>query len=431
MRRKTLLTTAVAISTIIGVSGCGGGDSEGTDTSVALEGRGPITYVAGKDTSGFVPEVLAEWNKMHPDEKVTQVELPTDADAQRQQMVQNAETQSDEYDVLSMDVVWNSEFAANKYIVELPEEEFPTDQMLEPVLATAKYFGKLYSVPEATDGGMLYYRTDLLEAAGIDGPPETWADMEEQCKQIQATPEGKNVDCFAGQFDKYEGLTVNASEAIYGAGGEIVTDDGEVNVDTPEAAAGLQFLADGFESGLIADEALTYTEVEGQAAFQKGKLIFHRQWPYQYALVDATDGSSAVAGDFDVAPLPGKDGPGVSSLGGHNMAISAFSKNKATALDFIKFFTSPEQARSQLELASRAPIYTDMYEDPALQKKFPFLPVLQASVSSAVPRPKVVNYGDATIAIQDAAYAALEGEMSPEAAVAQMQTELDEIVSKQ
>jgi len=251
-RKKTLMTTALAVSALVGISACGGGDTGGeTDTSVKLEGTGPITLVQGKDTSGFVQQVLDEWNGDNPDQKVTLVELPADADSQRQQMIQNAQTESDEFDVLYVDVVWTAEFAANKYIVELPEDEFPTEDMFGPTLETGKYFGKLYSIPSASDGGMLYYRTDLLEAAGIDGPPETWADMEEQCKQVQATPEGKGVGCYAGQFDKYEGLTVNAAEAIHSAGGEIVDDEGKPNVDTPEAAAGLDFLASGFETGVI------------------------------------------------------------------------------------------------------------------------------------------------------------------------------------
>ncbi|MGH3330642.1 MAG: ABC transporter substrate-binding protein [Nocardioidaceae bacterium] len=431
MRQKKVLYAALALSTLVGVSACGGSSDTSTEGgSTELTGRGPITLVQGKDTSGFVQDVLDEWNKEHPDEKVTLVELPEDADSQRQQMIQNAQTESDEYDVLVVDVVWNAEFAANKYIAELPEEEFPTDQMFGPTLDTAKYYGKLYSIPQASDGGLLYYRKDLLEAAGIDAPPETWAEMEDQCKQIQATPEGKGVGCYAGQFDKYEGLTVNAAEAINGAGGEIIGDDGKPNVDTPEAAEGLDFLASSFDSGLIPKQAITYQEEEGRRAFQAGNLIFHRQWPYQYALANATDGSSKVAGKFEVAPLPGMDGPGVSSLGGHNMAISTYSKHQQTAMDFIKFYTSPEQARKQLEMASLAPIYTDIYEDPELQKKFPFLPTLKDSILSAEPRPKVVNYGDATIAIQDAAYAALQGDMSSEEAVAQMQTELEEVTKK-
>ena len=187
----------------------------------------------------------------------------------------------------------------------------------------------------------------------------------------------------------------------------MVTDDeGKPNVNTPEAAEGLNFLVNGFTEGYI----LRGHHLQGgggRRAFMEGRLIFHRQWPYQYALANATDGSSQVAGKFAVAPLPGLDGPGASSLGGHAAAISTYAPNKASALEFIKFYTSKEQNQANFELASLTPIYTSIYDDPALIEKYPFLPILKESILNAVPRPKVVRYGDATLAIQDAAYGAL------------------------
>ena len=431
MRRKALVV-ALATTTFFGVAACGGGDSGGgggSASSTEITGKGPITLVQGKDTSGFVQGVLDKWNKDHPDEKVRLIELPDEADAQREKMIQNAETQSDAYDVLYTDVVWTAEFAANRIMIPLPEEEFELDKMLEPVIDTTKYQGKFYAAPSGSDGGMLYYRTDLLKAAGVSEPPKTWAEMLDMCKKVQATPQGKDVECYAGQFEKYEGLTVNASEVINGAGGEVTDDSGKPNVDTPEAAEGLDFLVKGFKEGYIPKEAITYTEEEGRRAFQSGKLLFHRQWPYIYNLANGDEGTK-VKGKFDVAPLPGLDGPGSSSLGGHNMGISTYSKNKATALDFIKFYTSEESQRSNLELSSGAPTYASLYDDPELQKKYPYLPILKESILNATVRPKVVQYGDATLAIQDAAYSALNGDMTSEEAVAELQTKLEEITSK-
>ena len=161
-------------------------------------------------------------------------------------------------------------------------------EFLQPVLDSAKYKGNLYAIPFASDGGMLYYRTDLLQAAGIAAPPKTWAEMIDDCKKIQATPQGAGLNCYAGQFQKYEGLTVNAAEAINGAGGVITDAEGKPNVNTPEAKAGLDFLANGFKQGYIAKEAMTYKEEESRRAFQEGKLIFLRNWPYVYALANAT-----------------------------------------------------------------------------------------------------------------------------------------------
>lgn len=428
--RNRWSAAAAAFSAAVLLAACGGGgDSAGTaggsPAAAELSGVGPITYVQGKDNNGRVQPILDKWNAAHPDQKVTLIELPSDADSQRQQMIANAQTKSDQFGVLSVDNVWVSEFAANRYITAIPEDGLPLDQMLAPVLSTGRYRGTLYAVPESSDGGMLYYRTDLLQAAGISAPPTTWAEMLEQCTKIQATPAGKGLFCYAGQFQKYEGLTVNAAEAINGGGGVITDDNGKPNVNTPEAKQGLEFLVNAYKSGQIPKEAITYKEEEGRNAFQAGKLIFHRQWPYQYSLANASDGSSKVNGKFAVAPLPGLNGPGVSSLGGHNLGISTYCKNKKTALEFIKFFTSVETNKFNLEKASLAPVYTALYDDPALQKQFPYLATLKASIANAKPRPKVVRYGDATIAIQDAAYAALTGTKTADAALADLQTKLE------
>ncbi|MGN9779420.1 ABC transporter substrate-binding protein [Micromonospora sp. H33] len=412
---------------VAGVAGCGGDDGGGGTQAQpgTFEGKGPITWATGKDTSGYIKSALDKWNKDHPSEQVRLIELPEAADAQRQQLIQNAQTKSDAYTIVSTDVVWTAEFAANGWIEQLPENEFPLDKMLQPAIETAEYFNKLYAVPWRTNGGLLFYRKDLLDAAGVTSAPKTWDDMKQACQKVQAKNPG--IGCYAGQFEKYEGLTVNFSEAVHSAGGVVVDDQGKPNVNTPEAKQGLDFLAQGLSSGVIPRDAVTYKEEEGRRAFQDGKLIFHRQWPYQYVLANTTDGSSKVNGKFAVAPLPGSSGPGKSSLGGLNLAISKFGKNKGSALEFIKFITSEAEEKVQLEKTSEAPVYTALYDDPSLQQKFPYLPMLKASVENAVARPRVVKYGDTTLAIQEEAYAALTGKKSSDQALKDLQSKLESI----
>jgi multiple sugar transport system substrate-binding protein len=431
-RARTAALLAVAAVTIAGCGSDdgGGGDAGGGGAAPALEGRGPITLATGKDTSGNMQKLVDAWNKDHPDEKVTITELPESADEQRNQMVQNARVKSDAFTVLNLDVVWTAEFAANRWIVELPENKFDLDNFLEPAVSTAKYVDKLYAVPVYSDGGLLYYRKDLLQKAGVTEPPKTWDEMADACDKVKALPEAKTIGCYAGQFDKYEGLTVNFSEAVQSAGGEVVGEDGKPNVNTAEAKDGLNFLVDGVKSGEIPKASTSFQEEEGRRAFQDGQLVFHRQWPYQWNLANATDGTSKVAGKFDVAPLPGKDGAGVSTLGGHNHAISAFAKNKATALDFIKYFTSVESEKSNLLATSQAPTRTDLYDDQELIEKFPYLPTLKASIEGAAQRPQVVKYGDVTAAIQEAAYGAMNGETSTDDALSELQSKLEELTAE-
>jgi multiple sugar transport system substrate-binding protein len=429
-RRLGPLCAAVIAASLLAACSSNDNSSTGGNTggSSALEGRGPITFATGKDTSGNLQNQINTWNSSHPNEQARVIELPESADQQRAQMIQNAQTKSDAYTILNLDVVWTAEFAANRWILELPKDQFQMEKFLAPTVDSASYRDKLYGVPSTSDGGLLYYRKDLLDKAGITGPPTTMAELKSDCQKVQALPEGKKVGCYAGQFEKYEGLTVNFAEAVNGAGGVIVDKDGKPNVNTPEAKAGLGNLVDGFKNGWIPKAAITYKEEEGRRAFQDGALVFHRQWPYQYALANKTDGSSKVVGKFAVAPLPGLNGPGVSSLGGHNLAISAFAKNKASALDFIKFITSDAAQRANLLATSQAPTLTALYDDSSLQAKYPYLPILKKSILSAAPRPKAVRYGDVTTAIQEDAYAALTGAKPVDAALSAMQTKLQQII---
>jgi multiple sugar transport system substrate-binding protein len=172
---------------------------------------------------------------------------------------------------------------------------------------------------------------------------------------------------------------------------------------------------------MIPKEAITYEEEDARRAFEAGKLVFLRQWPYQWAL---SNKAAKVKGKFDVAPLPGLNGPGSPTLGGHNLAISSFAKNKATALDFIKYLTSPDTERANLLASSEAPTLAALYDEPALQQKFPYLPTLKASLVNAKPRPQAVRYNDVTTAIQESVYAALTGKTTTDQALADLQSKL-------
>jgi multiple sugar transport system substrate-binding protein len=434
LRIRTVGQLGVAALAAAMLAACGSSDNGGSNngggggSSSALEGRGPITLATGKDTSNNLQHMVDAWNTQHADQKVTINELPESADQQRQQMVQVAQTKSDTYSVLVLDVVWTAEFAANRWVVELPKDQFDLTKFLAPTVDSATYRDKLYGAPSTSDGGMLYYRKDLLDKAGVTAAPTTWSEMKADCDKVKALPEGKSMSCYAGQFDKYEGLTVNFSEAVNGAGGVVVGDDGKPNVNTDQAKTGLNNLVQGFKDGTIPKSAITYKEEDSRRAFEAGQLVFQRQWPYQYALANKTDGTSKVAGKFAVAPLPGSSGPGVSSLGGHNLAISAFAKNKATALDFIKYMVSEDAEKANLLATSQAPTLTSLYDDSELAKKFPYLPILKQSILSAKPRPKAVKYNDVTTAIEEDAYAALNGTKSVDQALSDLQTKLQSII---
>ncbi|GDY28964.1 ABC transporter substrate-binding protein [Gandjariella thermophila] len=434
IRRTTIAWGAVAVTAALALSACGGsgggGGGTGAGGTTPLDGRGPITFATGKDTSGNLQKLVDTWNGAHPGEQVRIVELPESADDQRQQMVQNAQVKSDAFSVLNLDVVWTGEFAANRWVVELPQQQFDLQNFLQPAVESAKYRGKLFAMPFKSNGGLLFYRKDLLQKAGIQQAPKTFAEMSADCQKVLALPDAAGMSCYSGQYEKYEGLTANFAEAVNSAGGTIIDADGKPSVNTPQAKTALDTLVQGFKSGMIPKEAITFKEEDSRRAFEAGKLVFENIWPYQWAKANQTDGSSQVVGKFDVAPLPGISGPGVSTIGGYNMAISSFAKNKATALDFIKYMTSEQTQRSNLLATSEAPVLTKLYDDPELVQKYPYLPTLKASIMGAKPRPVVVHYGDVTKAIQESVYAALSGQKPTDAALSELQQKLQQLTQQ-
>jgi multiple sugar transport system substrate-binding protein len=404
---------------LLSAAGCvATGDTGGGDTGTG--GTGPITFATGRDTTAYLQPLLDRWNQAHPAEKVTLLELPEAADEQRAQMVANLQAQSSRYDVLGLDVNWTAEFAENGWIIPLERGLFPLDRFLPPVVETAIYKDKLWAVPYTSNAGLLYYRTDLVKK-----PPRTWAELRDQAREITKK---RNIGGYAGQFLAYEGLTVNFSEAVQSAGGQILSPDGtEVTLDPAKAEIALEFLMQGLREGWIPKESLSFKEEESRLAFQDGKLAFARNWPHAYGPAKAKLGDK-----LGVTRLPGLDGPGSSTLGGANLAISAFSKHQHTAQEFIRYFTSLENERRVLTEGSFPPVWTELYDDPGLIKRFPYLPVLKESILAAKARPVNANYNQLSLVIASSVAKALNNPTeSADDVAASMKSELEEIIRTQ
>ncbi|MFF7260544.1 ABC transporter substrate-binding protein [Streptomyces sp. NPDC008159] len=396
--------------------------ASGAQAQGGLRGRGPLTLATAGDLTGYLGPLLEGWNRAHPGERVTLVELPDSADETRAQMITDLRGgDRGRFDVLNIDVTWTSEFAAAGWIRPLPRNRFPLGSFLRPVVDTATYDGRLYAVPYVTNAGLLLYRKDVLAEEGVP-PPRTWAELEHYARTI--APE-HGLDGYAGQFLPYEGLTVNAAEAVYSAGGTILGDEGERVTVGSAAREGIGFLARGVRDGWIPREALEYKEEESKRAFQDGRLLFLRNWPYAY--VGASAPGSAVAGKIGAAPLPGPDGPGTSVLGGSNLAVNAHAEHPDTAARLITYLTSERVQRQVLTRGALPPVRADLYRDPELIREFPYLPTLRRSVLAAAPRPKSPRYDQVSMVVQAVVHDAMTGHSTPEAAVRRLTRELADI----
>lgn len=391
-------------------------NGSGNPASENLDGRGNITFAMGKNDTDKLRPIIERWNKEHPNEQVTLQELAGEADAQRDTLIQSLQAGSSDIDVMALDVVWTAQFAANGWLTPLTGDMKPdTTGLLEAPLKSATYNDTLYALPQNTNGQLLYRNTELVPEA-----PSNWSDLVKACEKV------KDQACLTTQLKQYEGLTVNVAGFMDGWGGGILDDSGEVSVTDPASREGLQALVNAVEDGVISPASTGTTEEETNLSFTQGESAMAINWPYMYTNAVAED--SEIAGKVEVSPLVGKDGVGVSTLGGYNNGINANSTKKATALDFIQFIITEENQRSFAE-ASFPPVLASLYDDAALQKEFPYLPALKTSLENAQPRPASPTYDALSKAVQDNAYAAITSGKPVDQATEDMKTAIENSAS--
>jgi len=423
--RRAMPGIAVLAAGLALLAGCASGGAPPGGPAPSTDGIGPITFAIGKDNSGWLQGIIAGWNQGHPGQRVTLLLLPQASNGQLAQLVANLQAKSNLYDVIDMDVIWTAEFASNGWIIPLPQSQFPLGDFLEPAVDTAMYQGRLYAVPDYSNANLLYYRKDILAKAG-EQPPRTWA----QLQQLAETVAPKyGLYGYAGTFAPYEGLTVNFAQTVQSAGGSILSPEGtKVTVNSAKALQGLEFLVHGFQQGWIPKVALSYEEESAQNAFEAGKFLFLDNWPDVYAALSVPGPQNKVFGKFGIAALPGLDGTGSSSLGGANLAISAYSQHQRTALNFIKYMTDLANERQMLEQGSFPPVWTQLYKDKDLISRYHYLPVLEQAINSAQPRPAITNYDQASLAISSTVYEALTQQKKPQQALTEMAGQLTQII---
>jgi trehalose/maltose transport system substrate-binding protein len=342
---------------------------------------------------------------------------------------------SADIDVYQIDVIWPGIMA--EYAEDL--NPFVGDQMKDffpAIVQNNTVNNALIGVPYFTDAGLLYYRKDLLEKYGFAGPPQTWAELEEQAKAIQDGERAAgNADFwgFVWQGKAYEGLTCDALEwQVSNGGGTIVEPDGTISINNPQAIAAFD-RAKGWIGTISPEGVTTYQEEEARGVWQAGNAAFMRNWPYAFSL--GQEANSPIKDKFDVSPLPKGDGPNArnaDTLGGWQLMLSKFSKNKEAAAEFIKFFTSPEMQKDQSIVNSLLPTRPAIYDDADVLKANPYYGPLKAVFSGgAVARPSTVSadlYNDVSTAYFTAVNQILTGQKDSKTAVAELEAELQDIL---
>jgi len=355
---------------------------------------GPIRVMTafGEGASDPRNVLFRQWTHSHPDSPVVVEFVPGETDQQNERMVNDAKPGGEhKADVYVLDLVWMPQFADNGYIREVDRaslSEADRGDFIPSVLDTCTRDGKLWGLPFNTDAGLIFYRTDI---PGVT-KPGTWDDYfgapaKAKAAVAKAGPYGVKA-ANAAQLANEEVLTVTALEAIWAAGGKMVTATGDLtlNEDKSEVALSAEDLK-GIENLAIAskdsDIVLTENDTAAKSAengaldsFRAKTTMYMRNWP-------VAEDKLRKGVEFDVAAPPTP-----SVLGGQNLAISSSTAKPRAARALTEFLTSRSSQLILSDMGSFAPTRQSTYRD----SERPDVQELRTAVDRARPRPITPYY---------------------------------------
>ncbi len=405
-----------------------------TGTATATE---PIrlTYLGSSPGIGLdlTSQQVAAWNAAHPDVQVEVVAGPDSGTDRYGLYLQLFQSQSSEIDILDIDVIWPGDLA--EHLIDFYDyggaaavaDDFPA------IVENNTVDGRLVGLAHHTDGGLLYYRTDLLQKYGYDAPPATWRELETMAATIQAGERAAGNQDFWGyvwQGQVSEALTCNALEWIYSSGGgAIVSPDKVITIDNATAAAALD-MAHNWIGAISPPGVLSFMEEDARRIWHGGNAAFMRNWPYAFSLSNGED--SVIAGKFDVAPLPGGEaGRSAATLGGWQLGVSKYSEHPQEAAEFAKWFTSAESQKLWAVHLSLLPTKMSLYTDAEVAAAHSFIPKLLPVFTRAVARPSTAtapHYNEVSNIFFANVAAVLNGSSSGADAVIAIERELEALL---
>jgi len=332
--------------------GCGLSSSPGTVLRFWAMGR----------EGEVVAELLPEFERANPGIRVKVQQLPWTAAHEK---LLTAFAGDSTPDLCQLGNTWIPELVALDAL-----EPLDRYAAASPIVDAADYFpgiwdtnrvgGALYGVPWYVDTRLVFYRRDLLSAAGFPDPPRSWHDWRRMLAAIEneRSPDRHGILLPLNEFEPLLALALQQDEPL-------LREDGRWgNFAAPGFRRALAFYLEMFQrrwAPAVADAAISNVWNE----FGRGRFVFYVSGPWNIGELQRrlpADQQDA----WMTAPLPGPDGPGASIAGGSSLVVFRASRHHAAAWRLIEFLSQPSVQQRFHALTGDLPPRRVTWRDPGL-----------------------------------------------------------------
>lgn len=331
------------------------------------------------------------------------------------------------YDLMTMDIVWSGEYAANGYTVPLDdymardEAELELDDIMPVSWTLGEWEGEHWAYPLAGYANVLNYRKDILEEAGIT-PPAT---QQELLAASEALTDADN-DFYGIALLGAKGPAVAQDYMawVQQHGGTILDEAGNPALNSAENVEILEFFGSLFD--YAPPGATDYWWDQRETAFRTGNVALMEGWSIARAGYEDPE-ISTVVGNVDIALAPVTEGmEPMYGFGGWGIGINSDSDDPDAAWEFIKWLSSPEIQKEWIR-HDGAPIRRSTLEDPELNAEYPWFPILLEAFENGDGdyRPRIPQYSIIQDALGTAANSYLVGELTAQEALDAAQAQVE------
>lgn len=340
MKKKFGLLLFVALMAMF-VIGCGSNDGEkdnGASNDKGEDGlSGEITVWAHPYTSEG-DEEDAMWDEIinsFEEETGVKVNFEQIAWANRDQKILTALAANNGPDVFYAIPDQMPQYADEGMLLDITPylEDEDTEDFVDTAMAAVTWQDKVYGLPILQSAETLFYNLDVIEEIGEDPDnlPETWEEFEEWAEKA------KEAGIYATSFQGGGSMNNTLYGYLWQAGGDVITEDSEVLINTPESVDAFEFINKMYENKWIPEDSITAMEHNG--LWDAGKLL-------------SINGSGASIQRFlelgqNVVIAPPMKNREQATYGTTGMfVVPSISENKDASVAFLQHMTNADNQRS-------------------------------------------------------------------------------------
>jgi multiple sugar transport system substrate-binding protein len=374
---KKFAATALIGSLLVGsLAGCSS-DSASSDKN----GKTTIHVWAMGEEAKSLPKFAEEFEKENPKIDVKVQAIPWD---QAHDKLLTAVASKKGPDVVQMGTTWIPEFASANALMDLKPyiKEYPEldeNNFYSGSVETTKYEDKVVGVPWYIDTRVLYYRTDLLKEVGYNEPPKTWDELRDVAKKLAERGENKY------------GISIDTNEQTLAFmfarqnGSKLLDEQNKPLFNQKEFVEAVEYLNSFFKDG----SAPVDLGMDIIQAFRgEGIVPIFISGPWMVKLIN--DQAPELKGKWATAVLPKKEN-NISALGGSNLSVFQYTKNKDASLKFVAFMSKPETQLKWMEMTNSLPAAKEAWEDQSLQED-PLYKTFGQQMEASRPMPMIKQW---------------------------------------